>query len=60
MSRPERRGGLTWPKNSTFSEYLQRGENKAKKDKFMAKEKEINEQLLPTLSGNEVTYGTEI
>ena len=45
MSRPERRGGLTWPKNSLkqhFSEYLQRGENKAKKDKFMAKEKEIS------------------
>ena len=42
MSRPERRGGLTWPKNSTFSEYLQRGENKVKKDKFMAKDKEIS------------------
>ena len=26
----------------------------------MAKEKEINDQLLPTLRGNEVTYGTEI
>ena len=38
MSRPERRGGLTWPNTALFKDYQQRGENKVKKDKFMAQD----------------------
>ena len=35
---PGEEGRADLAENSTFSEYLQRGENKVKKDKFMAQD----------------------
>lgn len=40
--RPAWRGGLSADGRALFKDYQQTGENKAKKDKFMAKEKEIS------------------